>query len=555
MKLKTIHVITVFVASLSTAISNGQVSVSIDEDASWIGYMHRFENVNGTKGNWIAGNSFAVTDLIALISNDSSQSITLKPNTNLYNASDPYWSNGAGDGNKWMEAITYVEYGSESYPGGALTFFGNIASFTLDTRYTLKAFIKEFTSGYQLVNIATQDIVADTTDFSFSYTPTNDNNVIQYGFVMEGLNANPQTDWGQVTITTANNTNSSYQLVWSDEFNDDGSAYISGNANPVDDTKWFQQTILPEGYPNGWSWYNNELQHYTNEIENSYVSNGTLKIVAKAENYTDQGHTKEFTSARLNSKYAFTYGMVEVRAKLPTGAGTWPAIWMLGKNISEPGAYWQQQGFGTTGWPNCGEIDIMEHWGKNQNYVSSAMHTPSSYGGTINHGGQTISTASTEFHTYTLVWTDEKMVFSVDGVSHYTYNPTVKNDDTWPFYKDQFLLLNVAIENGTNSNTFVDTTMEIDYVRVYQLQPLDTPSVSKDRLFNIWFNNKDKNIHISSPDEIQEIALYNLVGQEVFYQQQLNRKDIRIKPDVPKGLYVLKASSMNERWIQKIIVN
>ena len=142
-----------------------------------------------------------------------------------------------------------------------------------------------------------------------------------------------------------------WNLIWADEFNTNGS---------VNQEKWFQQTQLPNGY----SWYNNELQHYTDEIENAYVSNGTLKIVAIKENYTDQGHTKPYTSARLNSKFAFTYGKVEVRAKLPTGQGTWPAIWTLGKNITEPGSYWTNQGFGTTGWPYCGEIDIMEHWGR-----------------------------------------------------------------------------------------------------------------------------------------------------------------------------------------------
>ena len=83
----------------------------------------------------------------------------------------------------------------------------------------------------------------------------------------------------------------------------------------VDGSKWFHQTILP----NGWGWYNNEQQHYTNRIQNSYVSDGTLKIVAKKETFNDQGHTKNYTSARLNSKFAFTYGVVEIRAKLPTG--------------------------------------------------------------------------------------------------------------------------------------------------------------------------------------------------------------------------------------------
>jgi beta-glucanase (GH16 family) len=198
--------------------------------------------------------------------------------------------------------------------------------------------------------------------------------------------------------------------------------------------------------------------------------------VARKETFTDQGVTKQYTSARLNAKFAFTYGRIEVRAKLPFGVGTWPAIWMLGKNINENGGYWDTQGFGTTGWPACGEIDIMEHWGTNQNYIQSAMHTPSSFGNTVNLGGQTIPTASTDFHVYALVWTPQKMIFSVDDVVHYTYNPPVKDDSTWPFDADQYLLLNVAIQSVIEPG-FTQSEMEIDYVRVYQESPVATEQV------------------------------------------------------------------------------
>ena len=121
-------------------------------------------------------------------------------------------------------------------------------------------------------------------------------------------------------------------LVWSDEFDGNGA---------IDGSKWHHQTQLIAGD----SWANNEKQHYTNRTTNSYVNNGTLKIVAREESYTDQGVTKQYTSARLNSKYAFQNGRVEVRAKLPSFAGTWPAIWM----IPMYNAY--------GGWPDSGEID------------------------------------------------------------------------------------------------------------------------------------------------------------------------------------------------------
>lgn len=242
-------------------------------------------------------------------------------------------------------------------------------------------------------------------------------------------------------------------LVWSDEFDKEGA---------LDASKWFHQTQLP----NNGSWYNNEIQHYTNRSDNSYVKDGKLFIVAKKESFTDQGETKKYTSARLNSKYAFTYGKVEVRAKLPFGIGTWPAIWMLGKNITEVGGYWYKT-HGSVSWPACGEIDIMEHWGHNQNQIQSAMHNPSSFGDTKNKGVQKIKNVSTEFHIYKMVWTKEKIVFSVDGVEHYTYFPKDKNADTWPYNNPHYFLLNIAIQ-PTIEDHFTESTMEVDYIRVYQ---------------------------------------------------------------------------------------
>ena len=244
-----------------------------------------------------------------------------------------------------------------------------------------------------------------------------------------------------------------YKLVWADEFVIDG---------PVDSSKWYHQTQLP----NGNSWYNNEIQHYTDRTENCVVSEGTLKIMALKEDYSDQGVTKRYTSARLNSKFAFTHGRVEIRAKLPFGVGTWPAIWTLGKNITEPGGYWTKS-FGKVGWPACGEIDIMEHWGDKQDFVQSATHTPSSSGDTVNKGGRSVSGVSEEFHVYTAEWTKDEIIFSVDGIEHYRYAPKIKNPETWPYTADQYLLLNLAILPEIES-TIEKAVLEVDYVRVYQ---------------------------------------------------------------------------------------
>lgn len=244
-------------------------------------------------------------------------------------------------------------------------------------------------------------------------------------------------------------------LIWSDEF--DGTGAINSE-------KWFHQTQLPPGG----SWWGGIIQHYTNRVENSFVKDGYLNLVAKREVFEDQGEIKQYTSARLNSKFAFTYGRIEIRAKLPEGIGTWPAIWMLNTNIDEDGAYWDNQGYGTVKWPNCGEIDIMEHWGKNQDYVSSALHNGSSYGYKVkNVGGQNIDNASNEFHVYALEWTEDKMVFSIDGVEHYQYKPAVKDPKTWPYDSDYYIILNIAIEPDIDPE-FVESPMVIDYIRIYQ---------------------------------------------------------------------------------------
>lgn len=257
---------------------------------------------------------------------------------------------------------------------------------------------------------------------------------------------------GITTITPGSEFNT---LVWADEFDGEGA---------IDSDKWFHQTQLPPGG----SWWGGLIQHYTNREINAYLKDGYLNLVAKKELFEDQGETKQFTSARLNSKFVFTYGKVEIRAKLPKGIGTWPAIWMLNKNINEDGAYWDNQGFGTVNWPNCGEIDILEHWGKNQDYVSSAVHNGSSYGYNVkNLGGQNIKNASSEFHLYTLEWTEEKMVFSVDGVVHYQYEPSIKNSDTWPYDSDYYLIFNIAIEPDIEPK-FIESSMVVDYIRIFQ---------------------------------------------------------------------------------------
>jgi beta-glucanase (GH16 family) len=332
------------------------------------------------------------------------------------------------------------------------------------------------------------------------------------------------------------------QLVWSDEFNTNGE---------VDSVKWFHQTLLPSGG----NWYNGEIQHYTDRIENSVVYNGILKIIAKKETFSDQGYVKDYTSARLNSKFAFKYGKVVIRAKLPSGIGTWPAIWTLGKNINEDGAYFDLLGYGTTSWPACGEIDIMEHWGSNQNYVQSATHTPSSYGGTVNLGGRTVPTASTDFHIYSLEWTSEKLVFSVDSIIHYTYNPPIKNASTWPFDAEQYLLLNIAVLPSIAAN-FSSSAMEIDYVRIYQESNTSVNANKSVDALNVFPNPFLNNLNIVLSDYSDgkiSAELYNIQGQIVKSYVANNKVFVLYNlAELSKGIYLLRINIGDKVYTRKL---
>ncbi len=235
----------------------------------------------------------------------------------------------------------------------------------------------------------------------------------------------------QVTVVV------SQSLIFSDEFD------TPGAPNPA---KW--------GYDLGaGGWGNNELQYYTNRPDNATVSAGTLKIIAKAENFSGS----PYTSARLLSKdkFSFKYGKVEVRAKLPAGVGTWPAVWMLGSNIN------------TTPWPGCGEIDIMEHRGSELNKIFATLHYPGNSGGNGVGNTITITNATTAFHIYTAEWTAGSIKFYVDNILFHTFT----NTPTLPFNQNFFMILNVAMGGnfgGPVDPAFTTANLEIDYIRVYQ---------------------------------------------------------------------------------------
>lgn len=251
-----------------------------------------------------------------------------------------------------------------------------------------------------------------------------------------------------LSIVSCNNKKDNWKLVWADEFDYTGLP---------DSTKWDYNV-------GGKGWGNRELQYYTYaDTNNAVVRNGVLNITALKQ----IKDSNQYTSARLvtKGKQSFQYGKIEVRAKLPSGRGVWPAIWMLGDNID------------SVNWPACGEIDIMEHVGFKKDSIFGSIHTK-----TFNHilgtqvtKGIFVNDPYDTFHIYSIEWTPEKIDFFLDNKQYLEFVNMHKTTDEWPFGQPFFIILNLAIGGNWGGQHGVDnlifpTTMQIDYVRVYQNQ-------------------------------------------------------------------------------------
>lgn len=244
---------------------------------------------------------------------------------------------------------------------------------------------------------------------------------------------------------SSQNSDKEWQLVWEDNFDKDG---------------------LPD--PNIWGYEvgyvrNKEAQFYTKgRAENARVENGCLVIEARKDNW--EGH--EITSASIHTygKKSMLYGRIEVKAKLPTGKGTWPAIWMLGNNF--------QQG---TSWPDCGEIDIMENVGYDPDHIFANVHTKK-YNHSIGTGrGSSIVMEKPyeDFYVYTLEWDKNELRFYVDDQLYFTCKNDGTGVDAWPFDQPQYLILNLAIGGAWGGQKGIAEDLlpqkyYIDYVRVYK---------------------------------------------------------------------------------------
>jgi len=258
--------------------------------------------------------------------------------------------------------------------------------------------------------------------------------------------------------------NKGLKLVWSDEFN--------GSGRP-NNAKW--------GYDYGFI-ANNEKQYYTDSLKNARVENGFLIIEAHKEKtankdfnnpvlintwaeYKSKIDTAQYTSARLTTQnFAhWTYGRVEVKSKLPKGYGTWPAIWMLGENRKE------------IGWPECGEIDIMEHVGFEKDSIFGTVHTKAYNHMTGTQKGKKtfIDEPYDTFHVFSIEWTPEKLDFLLDGEVYNHIENEHKTTAEWPFDQNFHLILNVAVGGTLGGQKGIDDSifpqrMVVDYVRVYQ---------------------------------------------------------------------------------------
>jgi len=241
-------------------------------------------------------------------------------------------------------------------------------------------------------------------------------------------------------------TYSGYNLAWSDEF----------SAPALNASDWNQEMGNGSG-----GWGNNELEYYTSNLKNSFLSDGKLIIEARKEN----AGGLSYTSARLTTqnKKSFKFGRIDIRAKLPVAKGMWPALWMLGNTIS------------SAGWPACGETDIMELIGTYPSRVTGTAHWKNASGAHASKGADYNLSAgnfSQQFHVFSLIWKKDQMQWLIDDQPYCTVNATDVGAANYPFNAEQFFILNVAVggnwPGSPDSSTAFPQRMFVDYVRVFQ---------------------------------------------------------------------------------------
>ncbi|MEO0774957.1 MAG: family 16 glycosylhydrolase [Bacteroidota bacterium] len=378
-----------------------------------------------------------------------------------------------------------------------------------------------------LLGILTPSKTADWTVFEMQSTalaPAEG----QHDLFLVARNAAGACNLDYFELRTTPLTTPNWVLRWSDEF--------EGEA--IDESVW---TKTHHGNP-----HNGELQFYTPRPENIVVSDGSLKLIARRETYTGQGPgmdapaTRQYTSGKIESygKWSVRYGKIEARMKLPRGKGTWPAFWLLGDNIFDSGI----------GWPRCGEIDIMEH-GQDFDHLGGAIHTEAynHLQGTQITGTYAIDDYDTDFHTYGLIWDQDQLQFYVDASPYLTITKdnTGNREAEWPFDQPFWLILNHAVGGawgGTPDDAQYPHTVEIDWVRVYEDQPLTHTQAPPEESFPAPYPNPSSGrVHLDLPGSPSDyiLYLYDKNGREWLATQAHAKRATYDWSDLPSGIYLL----------------
>lgn len=310
-----------------------------------------------------------------------------------------------------------------------------------------------------------------------------------------------------------------WNLIWSEEF----------NGTQINTQQWNYDIGTGD-----WGWGNNELQYYTNQSANLSVSNGMATFRALDQPFGNSA----YTSSRIQTKNKFSvqYGKIEARMKLPMGQGLWPAFWMLGQNID------------AVSWPNCGEIDIMEHVNNNP-FVNGTLHW---YQNGNQASGSSISTDITQFHLYSIEWDDTQIQWFVDGILYKTFN--IQSSVHSAFHQDFFIILNIAVGGlwpGSPDNTTIfPAEMQVDYIRVYQPETVGISEL--DTQTKLFPNPNNGNFQISEPKGIQTIRIFNSLGAVVW---QTFNSDGNLQTQLPTGLYVCEiVNKLNQISRKPLIV-
>jgi beta-glucanase (GH16 family) len=319
-----------------------------------------------------------------------------------------------------------------------------------------------------------------------------------------------------------------YELVWSDEFN------YSGLPDP---DIWTCET-------GGGGWGNNELQYYTNRLENAEVRDSILVITARKESYGG----RDYTSARImtyhNNLY-WKYGKVEARIRLPYGQGMWPAFWMLGKS------------FFSAGWPKCGEIDIMEMIGGDgrENTVRGTVHWDNN--GSYASYGKSVSLSSgifaDTFHIFSIEWDAEKILWRMDGTQFNVIDIT--GAGLSEFHEEFFIILNLAVggnwPGSPDSTTVFPQELQVDYVRVYSL-PSNIENSGYEGQFQLFPNPSDTQIIIDTDEKYINYCIIDNTGKVVDYHPLVDNR-IEIS-NLRSGIYLLRLENSKGDFVHRKII-